>query len=101
MGGRINIEADDIAQLLDELRIAGELEMLRPVGLEAMGAPDAMHGTHTDAVGFAIVVAVQWVASTGGSVRVNATTCLTISGPSGGIRAGLVLSRSGRPRRPA
>src|SRR5471032_142100 len=34
MGGRIDIEPDNIAQLVDELRIAGELELLDPVWLE-------------------------------------------------------------------
>src|ERR1700738_592663 len=37
---------------------------------------------------FAIIEAVQWVASTGGSVRVSATTRSAISEPSGGIRGG-------------
>ena len=35
---------------------------------------------------WAIMAAVQWVASTGGSANVNLTTCSAISGPSGVIR---------------
>src|SRR3954470_10267049 len=42
---------------------------------------------------FAIIAAVQWVASTGGSVRVSATTRSAISEPRGGMREGRVLSR--------
>jgi hypothetical protein len=80
MGGRIDIKPDHVAQLVDELRIVGELELLDPV-------PTA----------FAIIEAVQWVASTGGSVRVRAMTRSAISDPSGGMREGRVLSR----RRPS
>ena len=49
MGGRIDIEADDIAQLVDELGIGGELELLHPMRLQPMGAPDALHRTYGDA----------------------------------------------------
>ena len=40
---------------------------------------------------FAIIAAVQWVTSTGGSVRVSATTRSAISEPRGGMRDGGVL----------
>jgi len=33
MGGRIDIKADDVAQLADELRARGELEMFHPLWL--------------------------------------------------------------------
>ena len=36
MGGRIDIEPDNIAQLVDKLRVGGELELLDPVRLETM-----------------------------------------------------------------
>ena len=52
MGGRIDIEPDNIAQLVDELRVVGELELLDPVRLETMRTPDALDGTCTDADGF-------------------------------------------------
>ena len=42
---------------------------------------------------FAIIAAVQWVVSAGGSVNVSATTRSATSGPSGGTRDGRVLSR--------
>jgi hypothetical protein len=49
-------------------------------------SPDALDGTRADTdslpTAFAIIVAVQWVASAGGSVRVSATTRLAISDPS-------------------
>ena len=45
---RIDIEADDVAQLGDELRIIGQLELTHPVGLQAMGAPDALDRTDAD-----------------------------------------------------
>ena len=41
----------------------------------------------------AIMAAVQWVVSPGGSARVSATTRSATSGPSGGMREGRVLSR--------
>ena len=97
MGGRIDIKADHVAQLVDELRVVGELELLNPVWLETMRVPDALKELALMPTAFAIIEAVQWVASTGGSVRVSATTRSAISEPSGGIREGRVLSR----RRPS
>src|SRR5712691_3141597 len=52
MGWRIDIEADDVAQLVDKLRIGGELELFHPVRLKAVCAPDAMDGTRADVDGF-------------------------------------------------
>ena len=40
MGGRIDIKPDHVAQLVDELRVVGELELLNPVWLETMRVPD-------------------------------------------------------------
>jgi hypothetical protein len=51
MSGRVNIEADDIAQLFHEPRIVGQLEALHFVRLKAMGSPDALDGTGADADG--------------------------------------------------
>src|SRR5690349_1083154 len=39
--GRIEIQAHDVAHLLDEERVPGELESLDPVRLQPKGAPDA------------------------------------------------------------
>ena len=52
MGGRIDIKPDNIAQLVDELRVVGELELVDPVRLETMRAPDALDGTRADTDGF-------------------------------------------------
>ena len=38
---RVQVQPHDVAHLLDEQRIAGELEGLLPVRLQAEGAPDA------------------------------------------------------------
>jgi hypothetical protein len=40
VGRRIDIEADDIAQLGDELRVTGELELTPAVRLKAVRLPD-------------------------------------------------------------
>ena len=44
MGGRIDIEADDVAQLVDKFRVGGELELFQPVRLKAVRTPDALDG---------------------------------------------------------
>lgn len=46
---RIDIEADDVAQFIDELRIVGELELAPAVGLQPVRLPDATHRTRADA----------------------------------------------------
>lgn len=40
---RVEVESDDVAYLLDELRILREFERLRAVRLEGEGTPDAAH----------------------------------------------------------
>ena len=40
--GRVEVESDDVADLLGEERIGGELEVLLPVGLEVERRPDAV-----------------------------------------------------------
>src|SRR3978361_807856 len=42
--GWLKVEPDDVAHLLDEERVGRELERLCPVGLQAEGAPDPVHG---------------------------------------------------------
>ena len=49
VGGRIDIEPDNIAQLVDKLRVFGELELPNPVRLKTMRPPDALDGTCADA----------------------------------------------------
>lgn len=48
MGGRIDVETDDVAQLVDEPRVGGELELLYPMRLKAVRPPDALDGTRAD-----------------------------------------------------
>jgi len=48
MSGRIDIEPDDVAQLVDELRVVGELEVLDPMRLKTVRTPDALDRTRTD-----------------------------------------------------
>jgi hypothetical protein len=46
--GRIDIEADHIAQLIDELRIVRKFELANPMGLEPMRQqPMALHARHS------------------------------------------------------
>ena len=47
-----NDKPDHVAQLVDELRVVGELELLNPVWLETMRVLDALNGTRTNANGF-------------------------------------------------
>ena len=49
MGGRIDVETDDVAQLVDEARVGGEFELFHPVRLQAVRALDALNGTRADA----------------------------------------------------
>ncbi len=48
MGGRIDIEADHVAQLVNELGVVRELELKHPMRLEAMCAPDPLDGADAD-----------------------------------------------------
>jgi hypothetical protein len=73
---------------------------LRRSGLQTMLAPDALHRTDADADVPGDRPAVQWVVSPGAAVCVAATTRSSTSVPSGGMRAGRVLSRS-RPGTPS
>ena len=48
VGGRIDIEPNDVAQFVDEARVVGQLELAHPVRLQTMGAPDALNRTHAE-----------------------------------------------------
>jgi hypothetical protein len=62
--GRVQIEPDDVAHLLDQLGVVGELEVLNPVGLEPEGLPDPAHRevTETAALGHAAPAPMSGVA---------------------------------------
>lgn len=49
VGWRINIEADDVSQLVDEFRVVGQFELPPPVRCEAMRFPDAPDCAGADA----------------------------------------------------
>ena len=42
VSGTVDIEADDVAQFVDKLRVGGEHELLHPVRLKAVRTPDAL-----------------------------------------------------------
>jgi hypothetical protein len=90
LGRRIDIEPDHV---VDEVRIVRELELPITVRLKPVGAFQ-MRRTALALIPLARAIrsAVQWVGSTGGSASVSATTRAAISGPSGGMREGRVLS---------
>ena len=46
--GRVDVEADDIADLQFELRVAGDLERLDPVGFQTVALQDAEHRRDRD-----------------------------------------------------
>ena len=48
MGGRIDVETDDIAQLSDELGVGGELEVAYPVRTELVSLPNPLHRADAD-----------------------------------------------------
>jgi hypothetical protein len=74
MRRRIDVEADDLVQFGGELRIVGQLELVRPVRLQAMLAPDALPRTDADTAFF----------GHGGSCLVSRFRS-SLSRPNGGI----------------
>ena len=72
----INVEADDIAQLADELRIVGKLELPHPVRLKPVGAPDALNRTDGNTSGL----------------------CHQRAGPMGGLAGRVIERQSDDPR---
>src|SRR5580700_8172999 len=46
---RVQVQSHDVGELLLEPRVVAELERLTPMGLEASGLPDPVHGHVTDA----------------------------------------------------
>ena len=98
---RVDVEPDHVTQLVDELRIVGELELPDPVRLEPVRAPDALDRADADAG--------RLRHHRGGPVGGLAPADRSASArppappppaPSGGMREGRVLSRS-RPRQPS
>jgi len=48
--GGIEVEPDDVGELFGEARVRGELVAFCPVGLQAVGEPDALHGVFAQAL---------------------------------------------------
>ena len=79
MLGRAQVEPDDVAHLLDEQRVVGELEGLGAMRLQAEGPPDALHARGGDAALRAIDRELQWVASCGVVSSVATITASTLA----------------------
>ena len=94
MRRRVEVEPDDVAQLGRERRIVGELERPHPVRPELVARQ--MRSTELGLVpaAAAMALALQSVASCGGSEVVSATTRSIVSCARRGRRGGRVLSRS-------
>ena len=94
MGGRIDVEADDVFELLGEFRVRRQLERAHAMRRELVGSQDTLHRIAGSlAAAFASIDAVQWVSLGGGpSARVSVTTLCTVRSqrPFAGLR---VLSR--------
>ena len=102
MGGRIDVEPDHVAQLVGEVRVVGELELLTRCGARPWARQmRCTEETLMPTVCLAIMAAVQWVASRGGSVSGQRHHARRPPlAPSGLMREGRVLSRN-RPSKPA
>ncbi len=48
VGGRIDVEPDDVAQFVDEARVFGQLERGRPMQLQSVSAPNALNRTDAE-----------------------------------------------------
>src|SRR5450830_1891856 len=98
MGGRIDIKADDVAQLAHKLWVGVEsLNCFTRCGWRPCARQMRWTELALISTTFAIMAEVQWVASAGGSAWVSITTCSVMFDPSGRMRDGRVLSR----RRPS
>ena len=83
VGRWIDVKPNDIAQFADEVRIVRELELPIAVRLQTMARQMRRTALSLMLTAAAIIEAVQWVASTGGSVSVSATTRSATSGAQG------------------
>ncbi len=98
MGRRIDIEADDVAQLVGELRVGGELELPPAVGLQPVRLPDAATALALMPTASAIMSAVQCVVSPGGSVQRQRHHALGHFGGRGAECARAASCRAAAPR---
>ena len=103
VGRRIDVEADDVAELLDERRVVRQLEAAPAVRREAVRLPDALHRRRPRCRRPSPSrAAVQWVASYGGGCQRQRDDLGDRSGGSGALprRPRLVAQQTRRrPRR--
>jgi hypothetical protein len=98
---RVDLQADHVFELLGESRVGRQLEAAHPMRRQARLLPDLVHLGQRDAAGLGHGAYAQWVASPGGGAsKVRRITSATLAEPSGGMRAGRVLSRNS-PSTPA
>ena len=94
MGGRIDVEANDIPELVGELRVVRQLEGSDAVRGKLVGFENALDGAQADAGGLGqhppgpVGCLARWRAE-----RQIEDAC-TVSGGRGALPGGLVLSRS-------
>src|SRR5437870_4049220 len=93
MGGRIDIEADDVLEFLGELRVVRQLERTDAMRRELVGFEDTLYRTQAHPAAFASIRPVQWVVSPGGGPSARSTTLCTVPVGSGGLPGFRVLSR--------
>lgn len=99
VGPRIDVEADGVARLVDELvRVLGEFEPSDAILLEPVSTPDALNRAGAAPPASAIAAPAQCVASPGASI-VSSSIRSAIE-LSFGMREGRVLSRRSRPKPP-
>jgi hypothetical protein len=101
MRRRVEVEADDGAQLGGELRVLGELEVRIRCGRSLCARQIRSTELGLILTASAMVLAVQWVASCGGSEAVSSITRSIAACARGGMREGRVLSHKspGTPSR--
>ena len=99
MRRRIDIEADHVAQLVDEFGILGELELPNAVGCSPCARQMRWTELTLTRAASAMATPVQCVVSPGGACIVRVTTRSAIEGSSLEMREGRVLSRR-RPSKP-
>jgi hypothetical protein len=88
---RIEIQPNDVAHLLHQLRISVQLEGVRTVRLEPEGAPDPQCGGVTETSALAMPRVLHWVALRGVDSKVHTTTSSTFASL---IRRGAALRGS-------
>src|SRR6266542_6215901 len=100
MGGRVDVEADDVPELRGELRVVRQLE--RPDACGASWWASRMRCTDRKLTpaAFASIRPVQCVASPGGGPVTRPKTSCTVSAGSGALPGLRVLSRS-KPSTPS